>query len=69
MKVKDILNKINDMGLYVELIDVESGASYGIFKKNDDLLIYNNELKRKNIKKINVQYIKEKRILLLGVKW
>ena len=69
MKVKDILKKINDCGLYIEIIDAESGASYGIFKKNDSLLVYNNELKNKNIKKINVQYIKDKRILLLGVKW
>lgn len=68
MKVKDILNKINDCGLYVEIIDVESGASYGTFKKNDALLVYNNKLKNKNIKKINVQYYQEKRILMLGVK-
>lgn len=68
MKVKDILKKINDLGLYIEIIDAESGASYGIFKRNDSLLVYNNELKNKNIKKINIQYIKGKRILLLGVK-
>lgn len=68
MKVKDILNKINDMGLYIELIDIESGASYGIFKKNDSLLVYNDKLKNKNIKKINVQYCQGKRVLMLGVK-
>ena len=68
MKVKDILKKINDFGLYIEIIDAESGASYGIFKKNDALLVYNNELKNKNIKKINVQYYQGKRLLMLGVK-
>lgn len=67
MKVNDILKKITDCGLYIEIIDVESGASYGIFKKNDALLVYNNELKNKNIKKINVQYYQGKRILMLGV--
>ena len=68
MKIKDVLKKINDSGLYIELIDVESGASYGIFKKNDPLLVYNNELKNKNIKKINVQYYQGKRLLILVVK-
>lgn len=67
MKVKDILNKINDMGLYIELIDVGSGASYGIFKKNDALLVYDNEKKNKKVKKINVQYYQGKRVLMLGV--
>lgn len=68
MKVKDVLKKINDFGLYIEIIDVESGASYGIYKKNDALLVYNNELKNKNIQKINVQYYQGKRLLMLGVK-
>lgn len=67
MKVKDILNKINDTGLYIELIDIESGASYGIFKKNDALLVYDNEKKNKKVKKINVQYYQGKRLLMLGV--
>lgn len=69
MKVKDILKKINDLALYIEIIDVESGASYGIYKKNDALLVYNNELKNKNIQKINVQYFNNKRILILYTKW
>lgn len=67
MKVNNILKKINDCGLYIEIIDAESGSSYGIFKKNDALLVYNNELKKKNIKKINVQYYQGKRLLILGV--
>ena len=67
MKVNDILKKINDCGLYIEIIDAESGASYGIFKKNDALLVYDNEKKNKKVKKINVQYYQGKRILMLGV--
>ena len=67
MKVNDILKKINDCGLYIELIDVESGSSYGIFKKNDPLLVYDNIKKNKKVKKINVQYFQGKRLLILGV--
>ena len=69
MKVNNVFKKINSFGLYIEIIDVESGASYGIYKKNDALLVYNNELKNKNIQKINVQYYQGKRLLMLGVKW
>lgn len=67
MKIKDILKKVEDVGLYIEIIDIESGASKGIYKKNDALLVYNNELKNKNIQKMNVQYINNKRILILYI--
>lgn len=67
MKIKDILKKIEDTGLYIEIIDTESGASYGFFRKNDSLLVYNNKLKNKNIQKLNVQYINNKRILILYI--
>lgn len=67
MKIKDILKKIDDFGLFVEIIERESGASFGIYKKNDALIVYNNALKNKNIKNINCQYFKGKRVLILYV--
>ena len=66
MKVNDILKKINDPALYIEIISEESGASYGIFKKNDPLLVYGDK-KKKTIKSLNVQYINNKRILILYI--
>lgn len=68
MKVIDILKKIEDVKLYIEIKETETGASYGIFTKNDALLVYNNSLKNRNIKKINVQYYNGKRLLILEVK-
>lgn len=68
MKVIDILKKIEDSKLYIEIKETETGASYGIFTKNDALLVYNNDLKNRNIKKINVQYYNGKRLLILEVK-
>ena len=67
MKIKDILKKIDDFGLFVEIIEKESGASFGIYKKNDALIVYNNTLKNKGIKNINCQYFKGKRVLILYV--
>lgn len=67
MKALDIIKKIDDTKLYIEIIDAD-GASYGIFTKNDPLLVYNNNLKNKTIKNINAQYFKNKRLLVLKVK-
>ena len=66
MKVKDILHKIEDAGLYIELIDSESGASYGIFKRNDAAIVYTNK-KEQKVKKINCQYINNKRLLIIYI--
>lgn len=68
MKVIDILKKIEDTKIYIEIKDKETGASRGIFTKNDALLVYNNDLKNRSIKKINVQYYNGKRLLILEVK-
>lgn len=67
MKVKDILKKIEDLKLYIELIDYKDFASYGFYTKND--LIYNDKYNNLLIKKINVQYIKNKRLLVLYIKY
>ena len=67
MKVKDILKKIEDNNLYIELIDFESYSSLGFYTKNDPLLVYDNRRKNATIKKINTQYIKGKRLLVLYI--
>ena len=66
MKVNDILKKINDPMLYIEIINKETGSSYGIFKRNDPLLVYSDK-KKKTIKSLNVQYINNKRILIIYI--
>lgn len=65
MKVKDILRKLEDKKIFVEFIDNQSGASYGFYSKND--LIYNNKFNNDTIKKINIQYIDNKRLLVLYI--
>lgn len=67
MKVLDIIKKIDDTKIYIEIINADD-ASYGIFTKNDPLLVYNNNLKNKTIKNINVQYFNNKRLLVLKIK-
>ncbi len=67
MQVKNILQLIEDPKIYIELkytID-EGGGSFGFFTKNE--LYYNDKLKNKKIKKINIQYINNKRLLILEV--
>lgn len=62
MKVKDILNLITDRHIYIELIEQNSGASFGIYTNKS---IFQRELVEKNVKEINVQYIDGKRILII----
>ena len=67
MKVENILKLINDKKLYIELkyTPENGGGSFGFFTKNE--LQYNDKLKNRKIEKINVQYINNKRILVLEV--
>ena len=67
MKVYDILKKINDFGVYIEL-KTEDGTSLGFYKKNDPFIVYNNNIKNKSIKDINTQYMQGKRLLVLTLK-
>lgn len=68
MKVKDIIKKISDPKIYIEIKYTieDGGGSFGIFTKND--LQYNDKMKNKNIEKINIQYYDSKRLLILEVK-
>lgn len=66
MKVKDIIKKIDDKKLYIEIVENGSGASFGFYTKND--LIYNDRFNADTIKSINVQYIDGKRLLVLKIK-
>lgn len=65
MKVKDILKKLEDPKIYIEFKDIQSYCSYGFYSKND--LIYNDKYNNENIKKINIQYIDNKRLLVLYI--
>lgn len=65
MKVKDILKKIYDYKLYIEIKDGKSGASYGFYTKND--LIYNDKYNNYVIKAINSQYFDGKRLLVIEI--
>ena len=67
MKVNDILNKINDLGLYIELVELPDLVSLGVYHKNDQHYVYNKSLLNKKVKKINVRYCEDKRVLVLGV--
>lgn len=61
MKVKDIVKKINDTMIFIEPIEEKSGASFGYYKNFE--ILRNEELNNKTIKKINIQYFKNKRYL------
>jgi hypothetical protein len=65
MKIKDIIKKINDCKLYIEIKDRKTGASYGFYTKSD--LIYNDKYNNYLIKAINSQYHNNKRLLVLEI--
>lgn len=65
MKVKDITRQVTDNGLYFEIIEQKSGASFGFYKKSE--LFYQDRLMKATIKNINFQYIKNKRLIVLKV--
>ena len=65
MKVKDLIKKIEDQKIYIEFIDLQSNSSYGFYNKND--LIYNDKFNNYKVKKINIQYIQNKRLLVIYI--
>lgn len=67
MKIKNILELINDPKIYIEIkyTPENGGGSFGFFTKSD--LYYNDNLKNRKVEKINVQYIDDKRLLILEV--
>ena len=65
MKVKDLLKKVEDPKIYIEFIDSKGFASYGFYTRNE--LKYNDRFSNDNIKSINIQYIKNKRVIILYI--
>ena len=65
MKIKDIIKIITDPKLYIEIIDKQTGASYGFFTKSE--LIYKEKYNKCIIKNLNIQYINNKRLLVLTI--
>ena len=68
MKINDILKLINDPKIYIEIkyTPESGGGSFGIFTKSE--LYHNDNLKNRKLEKINIQYINNKRLLILEVK-
>lgn len=68
MKVKDILKKINDPKIMIEIKEntKNGGASHGFYTKND--LHYNTKIQNYLIYSINIQFINSIRLLVLEIK-
>ena len=68
MKVREIIRQVNDEKIYFELkhTEKEGGGTLGIYTKKE--LHYNDNLNRKTINSINVQYYNSKRLLVLEIK-
>jgi hypothetical protein len=61
MNIKDIMILIKDVKVNIEIIEKESGSSFGFYNKDyipADFLT-------REIKEINVQYVDGKRILVI----
>lgn len=67
MKVKDIIKLIADNGVFIELVHVETNASYGFNRKDAPIFQYDDRIKNAKVKKMNVQYFKNKRVLVLYI--
>ena len=65
MKVKDLLKKITDNGLCFEFRGRDF-SSYGFYKLNE--LKYNTKFNNDLIYNINIQYINNKRTIVITIK-
>lgn len=61
MKIKDLVKYIDDFKLYIEVID-DQLTSYGFYNKDE---IKQSKHINDNVKKINVQYINGKRLIVV----
>ena len=61
IKVKDFLELVTDAKVYFEIVEKISGASFGICGKQ----YIQKEFLEKDIKEINVQYIDNKRLVVI----
>ena len=64
MKIYDIIHKFTDSGLWYEVVENGSYASFGFFKKEE---LINSRFYEKSFVKINFQYIKGKRLVVFYI--
>lgn len=61
MNIEDIVGLIKDSKLYIELIEEDSGASFGFYNNSCVPL----DFLRKRVKSINANYYDNKRYLII----
>ena len=68
MRVIDIVKRIKDVKVYIEVkYNLENGGgSFGFYTKNE--IHYNDKISQMKVDNINVQYIDNKRVIVLEVK-
>lgn len=64
MKIYDIIHKFTNDKLTFEIVENESLASFGFYKRNE---VINSPYYEKYLKKINFQYIKGKRLVIFYI--
>ena len=67
MKIREFRKFIKDNKLYLEIVDAETGYSFGCYKINDEHLMYRTRLLNAKIKEISAQYYEGKRFIILKV--
>jgi len=64
MKIYDIIHKFTDSGLWYEVVENGSYASFGFFKKDE---LINSRFYEKSFVKINFQYVDGKRLVVFYI--